>query len=96
MRSAKAPVISAGVMIANLSWNRANRSSGIVAASAGCVAPPTPRNMKKVSGLPTRPWMLSPKARLNPTTIQRIVMIPMATKLWNIVEMTFLVRTIPP
>ena len=42
------------------------------------------------------PWMLSPKARLNPTTIQRMLMTAIATKLWSIVETTFFVRTMPP
>ena len=32
MRSANAPVISAGVMIANMSWNIMNTDSGIVGA----------------------------------------------------------------
>ena len=32
MRSAKAPVISAGVMIAKVSWNITNTDSGIVGA----------------------------------------------------------------
>ena len=32
LRSAKAPVIRAGVMAANISWNEANRTNGIVAA----------------------------------------------------------------
>ena len=38
MRSAKAPLISAGVMIANFSWKSANRSSGTVGESASCGA----------------------------------------------------------
>ena len=32
LRSAKAPVMSAGVMAANMSWNEANRMKGMVAA----------------------------------------------------------------
>ena len=32
LRSAKAPVISAGVMTANISWNAGNRTNGIVLA----------------------------------------------------------------
>ena len=31
-RSAKAPVMSAGVIAANISWNAANRTNGIVVA----------------------------------------------------------------
>ena len=32
LRSANAPVMSAGVIAANISWNIANRTNGIVAA----------------------------------------------------------------
>ena len=31
-RSAKAPVMSAGVIAANISWNAANRTNGMVVA----------------------------------------------------------------
>ena len=40
--------------------------------------------------------MLSPNARLKPTTTQRTVMTPSATTLWSIVETTFLKLTMPP
>ena len=40
--------------------------------------------------------MLSPKARLKPTTIHSRLITPSATKLWSIVETTFLMRTMPP
>ncbi len=50
-RSANDPVISAGVMTANFNWNIANSASGIVGARSGCVAAPTPRNMKNVNGI---------------------------------------------
>ena len=42
------------------------------------------------------PWKLSPKARLKPTSIHSMLITPIATKLWSIVETTFLVRTMPP
>ncbi len=57
---------------------------------------PTRENMKNVIGLPMTPWRLSPNARLNPTTIHRMLITAIATKLCSIVETTFLVRTIPP
>ena len=91
------PVISAGVMIANFSWNIAKTQQRDRRAPApGAVAPPTPRNMKNVRGSPMRPPMLSPKARLKPTTTQIRLITPSAMKLWSIVEMTFLMRTMPP
>ena len=40
--------------------------------------------------------MLSPKARLKPTTIHRMLMTAIATKLCSIVETTFFERTMPP
>ncbi len=50
-RSAKLPVISAGVMIANLSWNIEKTKSGIVSFSSepepsAAVSPPTPLNIQ--------------------------------------------------
>jgi hypothetical protein len=33
-------------MTANFNWNIAKTTSGIVGARSGCVAPPTPLNMK--------------------------------------------------
>ena len=95
-RSANDPVISAGVMIANFSWNSAKTISGIVGASAASVPAPTRLNMKNVAGLPMMPWMLSPNARLKPTTTHRMLMTAIATTLCSIVDTTFLVRTIPP
>ncbi len=41
LRSAKAPVISAGVIAANMSWNAANRTNGIVVAYVGLAVSPT-------------------------------------------------------
>ena len=42
MRSANAPVIKAGVMMANVIWNMMNTHSGIVAASEFTVVLVTP------------------------------------------------------
>ena len=42
MRSAKAPIISAGVMIANIAWNMTKTYSGIVPESVEGVIPIRP------------------------------------------------------
>ncbi len=60
MRSAKAPTISAGVMIAKVSWNTENTVSGIDPLSDST---PTPA-MNALPRPPTNPPMSSPKARL--------------------------------
>ena len=96
IRSAKAPLISAGVMIANLSWKSAKSRSGIVGDRRGSGASVTPRNNTKLNGLPTTPPRLSPNARLKPTTIQMTLTTPRAMKHCNMVEMTFFGETIPP
>ena len=51
MRSAIAPVISAGVMTANVSWNATNASVGIVPDDARCVRSFSPTKSK----LPIQP-----------------------------------------
>jgi hypothetical protein len=53
-------------------------------------------NIRKVSGFPIKPPILSPKARLNPTTNQTIEMIPKRIKLCSMVDTRFLYLTIPP
>jgi len=40
-RSAKLPVINAGVMMANFSWNKAKSKNGKVGANNGCGPRPT-------------------------------------------------------
>ena len=96
-RSANEPVISAGVMIANLSWNIAKTSSGIVARRPGVSGSLTPSNIQESSAgcRRSRP-RLSPNARLNPTATQTRLITPSAITLWSIVETTFLNPTIPP
>lgn len=79
--SAKAPVIKAGVIIANLSWKKANNINGMVGARLQGFAPIPSPIIKKVEGLPMIPPMLSPKARLNPTTTQIMVMTAIEIKL---------------
>ena len=61
------------------------------------VAVPTCKQIEqKVRGLPMIPPKLSPKARLKPTTTHSREITPIEMKLCNMVEMTFLSRTIPP
>src|SRR5690606_38571921 len=55
MRSANAPVINAGVMIANFSWYMANSAKGIVGAPPQGSWSKTSLNIKKVVGFPTIP-----------------------------------------
>ena len=97
--SANAPVINAGVIMANFNWKSANKAKGIVAAKASFTPKPTSLNMKKVSGFPKipvpSPPILSPKAMLNPTKTQSRLMIPSAMKLCSMVEIRFLNLTIP-
>jgi len=64
IRSAKAPTISAGVMIANVIWNMTKTVSGIFGSTELGVSNPTLLSQAK-ERLPTRPPIeLSPKARL--------------------------------
>src|ERR1700742_4504369 len=48
IRSAKAPVIKAGVITANFNWNMANNTRGIVGASFHLAFPSIPFIIKKV------------------------------------------------
>ena len=96
LRSAKAPLMSAGVMAANIIWKVAKRTNGMVLPSAGSM--PTPWKKMYCSGSPTMPAppRESPKARLKPTTTQTTVTMARPKKLCMIVERTLLARTRPP
>ena len=96
LRSAKAPLMSAGVMAANIIWKVAKRTKGMVLPSAGSM--PTPLKKTYWSGSPTmpRPPTESPKARLKPTMTQTTVTMARPKKLCMMVESTFLARTSPP
>ena len=61
MRSANAPEISAGVMIANIPWNMMNARPGVPPSSAP-IAPSSGRSRNRWSKPPIRPWWLSPNA----------------------------------
>ena len=55
MRPAKVLVMSAGVMIANFNWNKANNTRGIVGASVQGLPSRTFWNIKKEVGSPLNP-----------------------------------------
>jgi len=97
LRSAKAPVIRAGVMAANISWNAANSTNGTVTAYTGDGSSPTPLKKAK-SRLPIRPSppTSGPKASENPTMTHTTLTRASPKKLCMIVERTFLRRTSPP
>ena len=63
MRSAKAPVMSAGVMTANIIWKSMKAWCGMVAAYAGLGSAPTPRSPTH-SSPPMMPPLSGPNARL--------------------------------
>ena len=92
--SATAPTTRPGVMMANISWNNANKVRGMVigpAAPCKIGAPElTPLKNKKVVGFPINPPIVSPKLKLNPTVIHNTLTTPAATTLLIIVEITFL------
>ena len=52
--------------------------------------------MKKSIGLPIMWHMSLPKASPNPNTTHITLTNPITIKLWSIVEITFLGRTMPP
>ncbi len=56
MRSAKAPIISAGVMMANMPWNMTKTYSGMVPESVSAVIPESP-------SLPRPPMKALPSAK---------------------------------
>ncbi len=97
LRSAKAPVMSAGVIAANISWNIANNMNGIVTAYTADGAWPTPLKKAK-SRPPIRPSPLTsgPKASVNPTITQTMLTNARPKKLCIVVDSTFLRRTSPP
>lgn len=76
--------------------NKANKVSGIVGARLQGAPEPTSLKKKNVAGLPMKPPMDSPNARLKPTTTHKTLTMPAATTLLIIVEITFFRCTIPP
>ncbi len=102
-RSAVAPVISAGVMIANVIWNAQNSTNGMVKKArklSGCDslsrAGPT-SFIQANSKLPMNPPLpASPNAKLNTTASQSTPRMPIAKKFCMSMPRTFLLRTMPP
>src|ERR1700761_4489465 len=94
IRSANAPVISAGVMIANISWYTMNVCSGIVAAYAVFGATPPPRRntlcSPPINALPV------PNASEYSTNAHNTVTTAIMAKVCIIVPSTFFFRTRPP
>ena len=91
-RSANVPVIKAGVMMANFNWKNAKKLMGWLATNPRLPSS-TFWNIKNERGSPMNPPIVSPKARLKPTTIQRTLITPMAIKLCNMVLMMFWYRS---
>ena len=99
-RSAVAPVISAGVMIANVIWNAQNSTNGIVSVpknpfASGSAGPTSFIHAK--SKLPMKPSLPAlPNDRLNTIAHHRTPRIPIAKKFCISMPSTFFARTMPP
>ena len=95
MRSAMAPVIRAGVMIANMSWNAMNESGGIVRPSNPVGNTVFASCSHARSKLPIH--LLSPEnASEYVSTAQTIDTSPRQKKFCISMPSTFLARTMPP
>ena len=94
MRSANAPVMSAGVMMANIIWYAMKRIWGIVWAS-GAGSTPTPASPRWAKP-PTIPPMSGPNASVYPKNTHWRLMTAIRTKLWASRLRTFLDLTSPP
>jgi hypothetical protein len=89
-RSAVAPVISAGVMTANIIWKATKAMPGMSPSRLVTSA------RKRKSKLPIHPLPLSPKTSENPTTAQMVDTKPMANMFCINMPSTFFERTMPP
>ena len=96
IRPANAPMISAGVMAANFSWNAKNRSAGIVAEYAVFADDPTPLRPKYWKFPMNPPSVESPKVNVYPQMAQARLTRPKMAMHWTMVETRFLRRTSPP
>ncbi len=85
IRSATAPVIKAGVMMANIIWKVMNRSPS-------ASRPESPTKSKP----PMMPPLSVPKASVYPIRVQVTVTIEMVKKFFISMLSTFLERTMPP
>jgi hypothetical protein len=92
MRSAIAPVISAGVMTANVSWKATNSNAGMVPETS---LPMPLRPMK--SKFPIQPPSPAfPNASEYPTKTQMTATMPIAKKFCMSIARMFFALTIPP
>ncbi len=99
MRSAMAPTISDGVMIAKVSWYTQNTASGMVGASWWTESTVNPLNQNRDAfphtGLDDDDESAGPKAKLYPKNIQSNVTMQVMLNICITVDKTFLVRTMP-
>src|SRR5436309_3627615 len=95
IRSAKAPMIKAGVIAANFSWNAKYRSSGIVSEYPRFGAIPTLFSPKS-SRLPMNALKGGPRASVYPHRAQTRLTTAKMAKHWAIAETRFFLRTNPP
>ncbi len=97
LRSAKAPVIRAGVIAANISWKAANSTNGTVGmyVSLG-VSPTFMKPTKSRPPMSPSPPTSVPNASEKPTRTQITLTRARPKKLCMIVDSTFLRRTSPP
>ena len=95
-RSANDPVIRAGVMIANLSWNIAKISSGTVGESSGMGGLADAVEHEVGQRVADQPPAIVAEGQAEPDDDPEDRDHPQATKLWSIVETTFLKPTMPP
>jgi hypothetical protein len=96
MRSTVPPLMSAAVIVANISWKTATARPGTwIPWKPGTpwAMPPRPPNPRSPS-IP--PPTSDPKARLHPATAHSTVIRAMQTKDCMMTASTFLARTIPP
>ncbi|GAA3217296.1 hypothetical protein GCM10020256_20200 [Streptomyces thermocoprophilus] len=94
-RSARAPLMSAGVRIANIIWKTTKTKSGMVVPSHSSVRPMSLRPTQSLF----QPMMLPesvPKAREKPYSTHRTVTIPRLMKLIISMLRVLLTRTMPP
>src|SRR2546422_11160349 len=95
IRSAKAPMIKAGVIAANFNWNAKYRISGIVSEYAGLGVAPTlfrPKSEK----LPMKPLNEGPSASVYPHSAHTKLTTSKLARHWAIVETRVFLRTSPP
>ncbi len=98
-RSALAPVINAGVMMAKVIWKAQNSTNGMVRKlrnSPGAAPAVTSLSNAKSKFPMTPPLPASPKARLNTITTQTTASRPIAKMFCMSMPSTFFERTMPP